>query len=132
MRIGTEAHPRCTEQRDAAHHVEIRHVAMPAERAPRPVLGDQGVEEVVRIDARPAGHLGAQRQEELRNGRPGQQRVVVEVVARAEARDAPLGGIALVLRLGERNPADLGDEPGFLVDADELGLVGEPVGRCLQ
>jgi hypothetical protein len=124
-----KAHAARRGERDAAHELEVRNVAVPAERGAGAVLGDERVLELFRRDFEPSCDAPAQRLENARDGRRRAKRAVGEVVVEAETDRAALRGVVLVARFLEGQRGDRGDEIALLGGRQELGLV-QKTGRA--
>src|SRR5215210_7008466 len=105
---------------------------MPAERGAGAVLGDERVAEVLCGQLDPGGGLVAQRHEERRDGRAGQELLVGEIVGGAEAGDAALGGVLLVRGFLQRDLADRREKRLLFGAAQEILLIDQPVREGLE
>src|SRR5262249_61560856 len=101
-------------------------VAMRAELGGRAVFVDQGMSYGFFMDVNQLGGAFFQRKKERRNFGRRTEHVGLEVVARSEGRDAAPGGEALVFRFLERQPADPGEQAGFVFPRQKLFLVQQP------
>ena len=129
MWIGTEAHPRESEQRKPAYDAEVRHVAMPPERRTWLVLRDERVIDGIGRYAHQRCDPHAKRMQELGYWARRAELLAAEVVTAAEAHDATPGGVLEVLRLPQRQRPDERKQFGFLSGTDELRLIDESFGR---
>src|SRR4029450_2151236 len=113
--IRTKLHPACGQERDASNDVVLRRIAMPSDRRTGPVLIDEGHRECVRINARPAGKLRAQRQQE-----PWKRNRRVSIVRLAEERHAPPRDDAGKLEIRKRDSCYRIDEVQLVVGGYEV------------
>src|SRR5690606_35813651 len=125
-RVGSETHAREAEQRHADDVLEARHVPMPPKLHAGTVFGDERLDERVFLETRLGPDTRAKRQQELRDGVGGPQRVAVEVVAAAVAHDAPLRLPTLVVGLLERQLAYRIEQSRLLRRGQKIRAVTEP------
>ncbi len=104
---------------------------MPTELDAFRILGDECVGELLSRTSGPARYAFAQRMQELRNARGSLELVCVVVVPAAVADDPAFRLELLVLRIRERQRADVLEQKLLVTRAQELGFIGKAFGEGL-